>query len=199
MMEENNGRKIPIAIENPFDNILIHAATQTNPLLRSLGFTPNMLTFLALCTGLMTAYAVYKGWFLFAAILVLVSYFFDTLDGNMARMYNMVSSFGDIFDHVSDVVKYASLYIAVYNTRFMSIQFKIVFYIVTLFVCLFILVHVGCQEKSYDKQHTDTLSLLEMLCPNADMIHVTKYIGIGTWIYILIVFMILASVHKTSL
>jgi phosphatidylglycerophosphate synthase len=185
-----NGRKIPPEFENPFDNVLISAAQSTNPFLRHIGFTPNMLTICALITGVIAAYAVWRSWFFIAAVCTLISYFFDTLDGNMARMFNMTSSFGDILDHGCDLVKYILLFLAFWYNRYLPHRFKVISMSIlgVLYICMNI--HMGCQEKSYAKQQIDTLTPFEYLCPNSSYIRYTRWFGIGTWILTLLVILV---------
>lgn len=193
-----DGRKIARTLENPIDNVLIDLAERMNPTLRSWGITPNMLTTGALVTGLWATYVAWHGHFAAAAALSILSYYFDTLDGNMARMFHMVTSFGDWYDHVSDVVKYTLLYIVIACSMHLPRWFKITFFLITFGIYIFTLMHIGCQEKSYTKPTKDSLSLLEPLCPNPNMIHMTKYMGIGTWIYSLVVLLFIASVVSTK-
>ena len=42
--------------------------------------------------------------YILACIYYFISYFFDVLDGIYAREYNMVSEFGDYYDHIKDIV-----------------------------------------------------------------------------------------------
>lgn len=68
-------------------------------------FNPNMLSFISLILALLAAvFYVVKGspFLLIAAILVLVSGFFDALDGQVARISSKASKRGDFVDHVID-------------------------------------------------------------------------------------------------
>jgi hypothetical protein len=48
------------------------------------------------------------------------------------------------------------------------------------------LVHLGCQEKLYDKEEESmTINQLTGLCPNTDNIKYTKYFGVGTTILVI--------------
>jgi phosphatidylglycerophosphate synthase len=191
-----NGRKIPRELENPFDNILIDFSERLNPFLRRYGVTPNMLTSLALCTGVCAACVIWKGMFVLGATLSLVSYMFDTLDGNMARMFDMVTAFGDLFDHGSDVIKYILLYVAIYVNKFIPTWYTWVFFTVTAFCWSLTAIHIGCQEVAYGQTTVDSLSGFKMLCPKKTMIHYTKYVGIGTWIIVLLMMLCIAEVLK---
>ena len=56
--------------------------------------------------GLLSGYEIFEGNFLVAAILWFLSYYFDCIDGKLARQYNMITPFGDLYDHVGDAFKY---------------------------------------------------------------------------------------------
>lgn len=180
-----DGRKIPSYLENPIDDILISFSTKANPILRKLGFTPNMLTTLSFLFGVAAAYFLWKNNFTLTAVSIFISYIFDTLDGNMARMFDMVTSFGDYYDHVTDIIQYSLLYTSLVLNKKIPLQFKIIFVVVSFVLLYGVYTHFGCQEKSYDKKTPDSLSVLEQLCTNKDYIHTTRFFGMGTWIVII--------------
>ena len=100
-----NGNEI-----NPIDNILIDLSIYVGkPLSKYSFFTPNVFTTMSLVISLVGIYLIYNEIYKIGAILVFIGYFFDCLDGNFARAYNMVTHFGDLYDHISDLVKYILL------------------------------------------------------------------------------------------
>ena len=101
-----SGRKIEEKYENPFDNIIIDFAEKINPIFKKFNFTPNMLTTLSLIFGILSPYFIYIKYYNLAAFFYLLSYMFDCFDGNYARKYNMVTDFGDLYDHIGDLFKY---------------------------------------------------------------------------------------------
>ena len=98
-------RKIERENENFIDNILIDICDLISEPVHKLGLTPNMITTLSLIFGLATAYVLYKKMYLVACLLWAISYFFDCLDGFIARKYKQYTKFGDYYDHVSDIVQ----------------------------------------------------------------------------------------------
>ena len=193
------GRKIPREIENPFDNILIDLSEKINPTLRKWGLTPNILTTGSLAFGILSAYFVSINNFLLAALCIAVSYFFDTLDGNMARMFGMVTAFGDWYDHCSDVFKFTLLCLTVLYSTYVSKVYKITFFVCFALFFALTLVHMGCQERSYDKNTFDSLSWLESMCPVPSMIHITKYVGVGTFMFVIVVILLIGGVKKCNI
>ncbi|MBI3190488.1 CDP-alcohol phosphatidyltransferase family protein [archaeon] len=82
-----------------------------------IGFTPNSLTFLTLISGILAAYAIYTGHFLYGIILILLSGVFDFFDGSVARAMNRTTKIGAMLDSVVDKITELSIYfgIALYN------------------------------------------------------------------------------------
>jgi len=66
------------------------------------GITPNIVTALGLCFGVISGIAVAYRELLPALALLFVSVFCDVLDGALARIFNRVTAFGLAFDSVAD-------------------------------------------------------------------------------------------------
>ena len=79
----------------PFADLLLYP-------LRTIGFTPNIITVLSFITSLLGSYHILLNNRILSVILLNISYIFDCLDGKMARKYNMGSDFGMQLDLVSD-------------------------------------------------------------------------------------------------
>ena len=190
------GRKIPRTMDNFFDNILIDIAEKLNPYFKKLNFTPNMITTLSLIFGIVMNASYNKGNYTFAAIAMLISYFFDCMDGNYARKYNMQSKIGDYYDHIKDwliVLVFAYLYIK----KPISTKFKIFGFLTLILILLGTYIHVGCTEK-YIKDHKSKTKNSESLgkiiyCPNKKYLGLSKYLGCGTFNLALILIIVL---HK---
>lgn len=210
---DTDGRKIHPAFENPIDNVIIDIGTAVNIPLRKIGITPNMLTTVSLVLGLLGAWTVYKQSFYLGALLVFMAYFFDCMDGNMARKYDMVTVFGDYYDHIADLVKIAFLLIAVLISPSLPLTFKIGFVIVNMIFAGASSVHLGCQERVYRKRvyhatrtrsrerilENGTLTPMEALCPGNpdDSIRISRYFGTGTFFTILCLSLIIAPCYKS--
>jgi phosphatidylglycerophosphate synthase len=66
------------------------------------GLTPDMLTLLSLSLGGLAAYVIAQSEFVNGILLILLMTFADMLDGATARAGGTASSYGTLFDHVSD-------------------------------------------------------------------------------------------------
>lgn len=176
-------RKIPFEYDNPIDNLCIWLSDIIQPYLYNIGFTPNGITTLSLITCFVSVYYLYHGYYITSAILFFVAYYFDCLDGHMARSYDMVTDFGDYYDHFGDMIKHLVLFYALWSID--SEKFYKVLPIITI-VLLLSFVHLSCQEKLYGTHNSNTLNILNFLCPATkdnvtDYLDITKYFGCGTF------------------
>jgi phosphatidylglycerophosphate synthase len=177
--------------ENPFDNILIYIAHYVKSYFKLLNLTANDITTLSLIFGIIAVVMLYKNNYILTCIFYLISYFFDILDGIYAREYNMVSEFGDYYDHIKDV-SVNILYFSVLFYKFEKPKnFKPLLVLVISLSFLLMSMNLGCQEKIYhkDDDKKDSLSSLKHLCfKNPEvMIKYTRFFGCGTFIIITII------------
>ncbi len=67
-----------------------------------LKISPSLLTFLGLVSSVSTAFFFYEGRLSLALIFLILTGFFDVMDGAVARLLNKTSDFGAFFDSVLD-------------------------------------------------------------------------------------------------
>ena len=177
--------------ENPFDNILIYIAQNVKSYFKILNLTANDITTLSLIFGIIAVVMLYKNNYILACVFFLISYFFDVLDGIYAREYNMVSEFGDYYDHIKDFLVII-LYFSILYCKFEKPDnFRPLAVLVLSLSFLLMSMNLGCQEKIYHKDDykKDSLSSLKHLCfkdPEV-MIKYTRFFGCGTFIIITII------------
>ena len=183
-------RKIHRHYENPIDNYFIDLAEYFSTFFYSLNMTPNHLTFLSLIFGILSIYYLYKKSLYLFGIMYIISYWFDVADGYYARKYDMVTDFGDKFDHFKDlVINITIAFLLIYN-NYNNPHVFIIVSILLLFIFLSF-IHLGCQENIYDpgniKNESGTLTVLRGFCEDPhDNIHYTKYFGCATYIIIFV-------------
>ena len=73
-----------------------------DPLASKIGLHPNILTIIGLLVSLCAAYAFSQQNLLLGGLLILLSGFFDVIDGAVARNNNTKSKFGGFLDSTSD-------------------------------------------------------------------------------------------------
>ena len=151
------GRKINPEYENPIDNWIYKLVSFMDDIFYQVNLTPNIITFLSLITGLLSSYYLQKGNYI-SILLLFISYFLDYSDGYFARKHNMVSEFGDFFDHISDVVKSAAIIYTLYTLdKKMVMDYMPIIILLIIISCY----HLSLQEKIYNKQHeSKTLNIL---------------------------------------
>ena len=179
------GRKIQKDIENPIDNILIDYSESIGEALYEISngtITPNMITTISLICSVLGSYFILKQKYIFGAWFYALGYFFDCLDGNYARKYNMTTVFGDWYDHLADLIKYLLIGLAIYLSP-VDTKYKLFILFSNLVLLYLLITHLGCQEKNYNSEDCDCNGILRTflnLCPEKKWIHVTKYFGCGT-------------------
>ena len=112
-------------------------------------YTPNHLTtcsFFFQGLGIAFLYYDYRWNYTF---FYMIGYYFDNIDGPMARKYNMVTKFGDWYDHATDVSCFiATNYILIYEYNLLHNLLVVLFYLIQMSGLLF---YTGCQEQIYNK------------------------------------------------
>ena len=132
------GRKIDREMENPIDNIVLdYICEPVSNILRSTSekITPNMITSVGLAIGLACIYAIYQGYYKTGFALYWLCYIFDCLDGYYARKYNMITRFGDFFDHFRDVFVILVVIILIFTRLKSNIMKQL--YIISLIILSF--------------------------------------------------------------
>ena len=81
-------------------------------LLNKLHITPNFITWVGLIINLAGAFLIYKGFFVWGALVIIFASIFDMIDGSLARYTNQKSKFGGFLDSVTDRISEGALYLA---------------------------------------------------------------------------------------
>lgn len=76
------------------------------------GIKPNHLTFIGLIVGVISAYFIATGKLIIGAFVLLLSGFFDMLDGALARNQKLTTPFGGFLDSVFDRYVDVAIFIA---------------------------------------------------------------------------------------
>ena len=179
-------RKIKSEYENPIDDVLLDCSEYVSPTFYDYGFTPNMVTTLSNISAILVIILLLKANYVWASIFFMIAYFFDCLDGHLARKYGMTSEFGDYYDHVSDGVKFILIMATLYYIN------KEKFYIVIPIILLSVMlsgIHFGCQQLLYNNGKFETLNFTQGMCPTKNLnnpedvkrtIRMTRWVGPGT-------------------
>lgn len=188
--------KIPNKFENPIDILLSKLADKISPYFYSLNFTPNHITTMSVIFSICCIYTLYKEYYILSSIMLLLSYFFDILDGIYARKYDMVTEFGDYYDHISDILLYLILIpMIIYKSKNKT---KLIPFIILLMICLFVMmIQLGCQEKISNSNESKMLSYYKKLCPYPEKImKFSRFGGCGTFIFMTMIIIIISGKIK---
>jgi phosphatidylglycerophosphate synthase len=183
------GNKLSDEHENPVDILFLRLGDCIRPALRSTGHTPNVITTYSFVCGLASVYALYRGRVPAFAVLFLLSYFFDCVDGQYARAYGMTTEWGDWYDHATDVVVLALLAVVV-TVRYRA-ALTPAYGVAAAAVVALMLVNFGCQQRAYAGQRPpETLDAVRGLCPSDGMLPWTRFFGSGTAVVAFVLFIV---------
>ena len=114
-----------------------------------------------------------------------INYWFDCMDGYMARKYKLESEYGDWIDHISDGIgKITMLMIVLFKHNALKKKHNIKWLIIGTILYFVGSVHMGCLERIKEKkksglQKSKTLNHFQSLCKNTEWTKYTKYFGPG--------------------
>ncbi len=194
-------RKIARQYENPLDNFNIDFVDGMCPLFKKLGMTPNYITTLSLIFGLISLYFLWTYSLIPFAVCYYISYLFDCMDGHYARRYKMVSKGGDMYDHVKDVtVNILLIFVLIYRYPVSDNRIKILVIILALVFFVLMCAHLGCQDRVYVKEESDTLNACKKLCVGNPRINIqfTRFFGCGTFIVMVICLVFLLNSYRLT-
>ncbi len=179
--------KLSDEYECPIDVKLYNFINTHLHLYYNIGFTPNIVTTFSILFGILASHQIMIKQFKTGALFTFIAYYLDCVDGKLARRYNMITKFGDIYDHVGDIFKIIIITSALFlsNTKKTTTKQWIyigVFLSFTMIQC----VHLGYQEAIYNKSDESLIltmwrKLVEFDKTPEKTIHYTKYFGCGTW------------------
>ena len=173
--------------ECPIDTFIFKIVDKHLHIFHTLGMTPNILTTLSIVFGFIAAYQILRDRLWLAAIFWIIAYYFDCADGKFARKYNMVSKFGDLYDHLGDLVKVIAVLLTLFYTNKKGITVRQWFFISIIIILGFLqIIHMGHQESIYNKKdespYLDIIRKFFVNEENAEKnIFYTRYFGCGTW------------------
>ena len=192
--------KIADHYECPIDKHIYRFIDEHLSVYNKLGFSPNMITTLSIIACIVTGYQIFQSNYFVAAIFWLIAYYFDCVDGKLARKYNMTSNFGDMYDHFSDILKYIIVFYALfYSSTKRTTDKQWIYIAIIMFISLLTLVHLGYQEYIYNKkEESSLLNIYKVIFVSFDdnphrTIQYTKYFGSGTWIFSVLLLIIIWS------
>jgi phosphatidylglycerophosphate synthase len=112
------------AFEHPADLAIVSASQPVIAFLRErLRLTPNLVTGLSFLFTLAALLLLWRGNLAGFAAASLASYYFDDLDGAMARRYRLTSDVGELLDHLSDLAYFLGV-LAILAVRYRALRLR---------------------------------------------------------------------------
>ena len=183
--------------ECPIDTFIFKLVDEQLDIFYKLGMTPNIITTISIVFGLLAAYQIIQNRLWLAAIFWIIAYYFDCADGKFARKYNMISKFGDLYDHFGDLFKVIAVFVALFYSNKKRTSVKQWFFIsFIIFLGVIQVIHMGYQESIYNKKdESPYLNIIRELFVNEEkaeqIICYTRHFGCGTWIVFVAVLILL--------
>ena len=178
--------KIDSEHENPLDRVLMDISGSLLPFFHCTGHVPNVLTTYSFAAGLGAVACLWHDRPYGFVVLMTISYFFDTMDGQFAREYNQTSRFGDLYDHITDAVVILLIVHAVIHRGKRPVTWQLV--ILGGIALLLMTTHFGCQQRWKNPSLAwETLDLNQGLCPDREWIHWTRFFCPGTLNFFVII------------
>jgi CDP-diacylglycerol--glycerol-3-phosphate 3-phosphatidyltransferase len=139
------GHKVPSHLEHPLTtHVFLPLCDMVVDALYERGVVPNHVTAMSFVMRMASVSLVfYSGASWTTVVLFLTGYWFDCLDGVLARRHNLVTSFGDVLEHINDVAT-TCLMCAALLIRYSIHWGWIVAFLVTL---LGACIHMGLVER----------------------------------------------------
>ena len=170
--------------QDPIDNIIYDSSDNIVPIFRKLNFNANDITTLSNISMCITLLLLLHAKFYWACLFIFLSYYLDCLDGFFARKYKQTSTFGERYDHYSDIIKAITLILTLYYinpTKFIKIL------PIVIIICITTFTYSGCIDI-INKEDTSYSSFSKCLCPiinvnNKDEVDkhmkIIRYLGPG--------------------
>lgn len=171
--------------ESHFNNFIYSIVKRLVPVLYDYGLNPNNVTTLSLIFCVLS-YTNLKlknpTCILYYSIYMILDY----SDGYMARMYNMMSEFGDLYDHTRDIIFHVFILSVIYPNRKLTSMFVL--------GVILSLNSFGCQEIIYEancnKTNNNSIGWLKSFCSNNLFLNkFNEVIGSGSVYFFTIIIM----------
>jgi hypothetical protein len=190
-----NGAKLPTNLDNPYDSLMKYISEKSLPILKSLNFTPNILTLAGGVFVILSITCILKYKFAYAALFYAIAYWFDRVDGQYARHYNLTSQIGGDLDQFIDVARNILTCISIYIIKIPTSK-KLIFAALYIIFTLINIYASNCIQNYY-YSHTKTDDIYHMkyqmeFCKEKpeEQLKYIRYFGSGTKILVIILFLL---------
>jgi phosphatidylglycerophosphate synthase len=151
--------------EHPVDLAIVKRSMPAIVFMReTLGLTPNHVTALSIVASLVALVYLWRGQLVRFVLAAAVAYWFDDLDGAMARRYAMGTKLGEYLDHLSDLAFFVGI-VVVLLTRYGAFGLQPVLVMVLLLSALLPATHNACGARACGKAEGAIGVVADVMCP----------------------------------
>lgn len=172
----NKYRKLPNNLEEPLSNYLYKIVHSISNVITD-KIKPNEITLFNILLRIIIINKIKNDSYDNIFMLFMTSCVLDYLDGYTARRYNMITKLGDYLDHFGDNIFIAIILYMMYKK--IKPKMKMLFVAAITFLLTCIAINIGCQQKYYSKESSDTIDGFKKICFNVNILHITKYFGVA--------------------
>ena len=165
--------------------------------IHSRGIKANHITTVSLITGLWAANFLHKRKYIPAALLYVISYACNCIDGDFARTYKQVTKFSYYYDRIASIVVNSIIFHIVFNIFKLPPRIRIVLYTLLTILTVTSWIHQGCVDKIYGGSQNQTLNRFN-LCFDTRAARITRYVSMGTYVVFFATIIALFSASSKS-
>jgi archaetidylinositol phosphate synthase len=185
--------KLPSELDNPVDVQIYRFIPAMARWAHRNCLTPNHITTLSMIGGFIAIWGLYTHQPWIFAVGYIIAYVLDSLDGFVARKYNMVTQFGDYYDHVKDAIIHVILFIGMIH---LARQQKSLWLIGVLAVAMYVaMIHLKLMDEYHCKIEREkkmcqspTIDVVRWVIPEVLLagdvragLLATRWLGLGTF------------------
>jgi phosphatidylglycerophosphate synthase len=162
------------------DTIIYDIVEPLDKVFRKLNFNPNVITSISIPFGIIGLYLFYKGSY-FSIPFYFIYILLDYSDGYFARKYNMVTDFGDYYDHIRDAVFAITLLTLFLLKIYKSKKHKYILIFILILLGIYACISFSsfmCTEK--DQKHNNSIAWAKNMCIHEQFFKKNKFIDIGS-------------------
>ena len=152
--------------------IVKYIAFNILPSLKKANITPNMVTTFSLIISCISIWNIHKDKYIIGSLLFLIRYILDCIDGPLARYTKTVTKFGDIYDHLVDLITFISFFIVTLTKNFSNL-----FYTGIIILLITSAIHHIIISKQQTHQSQLISSILQNIPINLNKLYWTKYLS----------------------
>jgi phosphatidylglycerophosphate synthase len=182
------------------DYLIYKLVIQVDKICFKLNMTPNMITTLSIPFIILGIYFFSNNNYLCIPC-ILIYVFLDYLDGYYARNHDMVTEFGDWYDHFRDVVCFILLFIIIIYKIYRNkkyIIFNVLFLIILLSSLILSLIRFGCNERLLPNEHNKTLNIIKNMCSDQNILNHSQIICLSVYFIFFSIFMAILIKQDSS-